>query len=178
MAKVHLTDIDGGDSIYLKNVKDRKDVLNKYEEFCENHKEILNLFPKNPISYDEKEDRIDFSPIIQEIDSGGSHEDSPIARFLAYNNVTESYPIRSKWLVDERGLTPRDMYEMMPGWPSGYAKPFSDAFYKDLYELFGSDFYIECNIFGTSVGDMLARIYLEKDGLVWEIEESEEYEDW
>jgi hypothetical protein len=26
MAKVHLTDIDGGDSIYLKNVKDRKDV--------------------------------------------------------------------------------------------------------------------------------------------------------
>ena len=62
--------------------------------------------------------------------------------------------------------------------PSGYAKPFSDAFYKDLYELFGSDFYIACSIFGTSVGDMQATIYLEKDGLVWEIEESEEYEDW
>jgi hypothetical protein len=177
MAKVHLTGISGGDTIYLKNVENRKDVLSKYEVFCKNHKDILDQFPQNPITYNEQENCIDFSPIIREIDSGGSHEDNPIARFLAYNDVTKSYPIKSEWLVDDRGLTPQDMWEMVPGWPSQYATPFPDAFYKDLYELFGSSFSIEFHIFGTSVDDMQATIYLEKDGLVWEMVEPEEYDE-
>ena len=174
MAKVHLTEISGGYFIYLEHVENRKDVLSKYEAFCKNHKDILNQFPQNPLTYNEQEDCIDFSPIISEIDSGGSHEDSPIARFLAYNDVTLSYPIKTKWLVEEEGLTPQDMNDMIPGWPSQYATPFPEEFYKDLYELFGSSFSIEFRIFGTSVDDMQATVYLEKDGLVWEMVEPEE----
>ena len=52
-------------------------------------------------------------------------------------------------------------------------KSFPRKIYRDLYELFG-DFSMEFHIFGTSVDDMQATVYLEKDGLVWEMVESDD----